>query len=771
MGIFLVYILKSALCLAAFYLFYRLLLSRETLHRFNRVALLGVLLLSAVVPLIEVSTKQPTGVGQGMLTLEEWLALAEAMAEASPAPVQESRAVWPLVLLSVYTLGVFFFLGRNVCSLFRLGQLLRGTHREDIRRYVPGAPRVWLLVHGQDIAPFSWMRCIVIARRDLEEEGRPILLHELAHIRRGHSWDLLLADLCCFVQWFNPAAWLLKQELQTVHEYEADEAVLCAGVNAKEYQLLLIKKAVGTRLYSMANSLNHSKLKKRITMMTKEKSSKWACAKYLYVLPLAAVAVAVFARPEVSGVSNQLSGAKVTDLAAIVKENKVEKTSVLPSEAAPDVPAVAETPASVDTVIQVPEFPGGQEALKKYLAENRRSPLADTRSGTVIVSFVIDEEGRVTQPKVSKGIAEAFDAEAIRLVKEMPRWTPMMKDGKPVASTYVVYVDFPSTLAENFSKVEQKESPLIVVDGKPMDEASFSKEITPDRIASVIVLKGEQAAAYGTRGQQNGVMVVVTKGAKAQNGGLTGQVAGVYEVVEQAPAFPGGPQAMRKFIKENLQYPQIAKENGIQGRVILQFVVDETGQVTDPKVVRSIDPSLDAEAIRLVNSMPRWTPGMQDGKAVSVRYTVPVAFSLNEDGALPRQKSVWVIDEKIVSYEEVKALPPSDIAEMRVLKGEQAIKKYGDQAKDGAIEITTKAAAEAEGQLVVNGQVVDEKGEPIVGAIVQRTDGSGKGVVTDTEGRFSLKTPKGARLECMYVGFETVRADAQPEMKITLKAE
>ena len=428
-----------------------------------------------------------------------------------------------------------------------------------------------------------------------------------------------------------------------------------------------------------------------------------------------------------------------------MKENKVEKTSVLPSEAAPDVPAVAETPASVDTVIQVPEFPGGQEALKKYLAENRRSPLADTRSGTVIVSFVIDEEGRVTQPKVSKGIAEAFDAEAIRLVKEMPRWTPMMKDGKPVASTYVVYVDFPSTLAENFSKVEQKESPLIVVDGKPMDEASFSKEITPDRIASVIVLKGEQAAAYGTRGQQNGVMVVVTKGTKAQNGGLKGQVAGVYEVVEQAPAFPGGPQAMRKFIKDNLQYPQIAKENGIQGRVILQFVVDETGQVTDPKVVRSIDPSLDAEAIRLVNSMPRWTPGMQDGKAVSVRYTVPVAFSLNEDGALPRQKSVWVIDEKVVSYEEVKALPPSDIAEMRVLKGEQAIKKYGDQAKDGAIEITTKAAAEAEGQLVVNGQVVDEKGEPIVGAIVQRTDGSGKGVVTDTEGRFSLKTPKGAR--------------------------
>ena len=771
MGIFLVYILKSALCLAAFYLFYRLLLSRETLHRFNRVALLGVLLLSAVVPLIEVSTEQPTGVGQGMLTLEEWLALADALAVASPAPVQESRAVWPLVLLSVYVLGVLFFLGRNVWSLFRLGQLLRGTRREDIRRYVPDAPRVLLLVHDRDIAPFSWMRCIVIARRDLETNARPILVHELAHIRLGHSWDLLLADLCCFVQWFNPAAWLLKQEVQTVHEYEADEAVLCAGVNAKEYQLLLIKKAVGTRLYSMANSLNHSKLKKRITMMTKEKSSKWACAKYLYVLPLAAVAVAVFARPEVSGVSNRLSSAKVTDLAAIVKENVVEKASVLSPDTAVVAPDGLGLRGSYSQVDQMPEFPGGTKALLKYLDDNRRAPLVDTRSGKVVVQFTIDEEGRVTEPKVVKGMGEAFDAETLRLVSAMPRWIPARKDGKPVPVKYALAVGFPSTLAENFPKEEQKESPLIVVDGKPMDKASFSKEITPDRIASVTVLKGEQAAAYGTRGQQNGVMVVVTRAAGAQGDKQAGGQQSVYDIAEQAPAFPGGSQAMRQFIKDNLRYPQAAKENGIQGRVILQFVVDETGQVTDPKVLRSIDPSLDAEAIRLVSSMPRWTPGQQDGKVVAVRYTIPVTFSLSEDGAQPQKNSVWVIDGKVVSYEEVKALAPSNIEAMQVLKGEQAIEKYGDQATDGAIEITTKAALEARGEIAVDGVVVDEKGEPIVGAIVQLADGSGKGVVTHTDGRFYLHVPKGAQLESMYVGFKTVRVEAQPKMTIVLKAE
>ena len=641
MGTFLVYILKSSLCLAAFYLFYRLLLSRETLHRFNRMALLGVLLLSAVVPLIEVSTEQPTGVGQGMLTLEEWLVLSEAMPEVSSAPVEEARAVWPLVLLAVYGVGVLFFLGRNLLSLIRLGQLLRGTRREDIRRYVADAPRVLLFVHERGIAPFSWMRCIVIARKDLEEDGRPILLHELAHIRCGHSWDLLLADLCCFVQWFNPAAWLLKQELQAVHEYEADEAVLRAGVNAREYQLLLIKKAVGTRLYSMANSLNHSKLKKRITMMQRRKSNPWARAKLLYVLPLAAVAVAAFARPEVSGVSNELSAAKVTDLAEIVKEKTVES---------------------------VP-----QDTVK-----------AD---------------------------------------------------------------------------------------------------------------------------------------------GLQGKNSTVYDMVEQAPAFPGGPQAMMQFIKDNLQYPQIAKENGIQGRVILQFVVDETGKVTDPKVIRSIDPSLDTEAIRLVLSMPRWIPGMQDGKAVAVKYTFPVMFSLGGEAKSSASKDmpfsiayskssgggtsvsvssssstpvvegnkvvavsagkmsevsgeiskllmnsdslVILVDGVPATEETLRALSADKIATMSILKD----KLDGMAAAKGKKTVIAIATDSGKPSIVVSGAVVDEKGGPILGALVRVVGSMKKGVVTDGQGNFTITVPEGCSLEVSYIDHQTTVVKAQPEMTVTLKAE
>ena len=762
MGIFLVYILKSSLCLAAFYLFYRLLLSRETLHRFNRMALLGVLLLSAVVPLIEVSTEQPTGVGQGMLTLEEWLVLSEAMPEVSSAPVEEARTVWPLVLLAVYGVGVLFFLGRNLLSLIRLGQLLRGTQREDIHRYVADAPRILLFVHERGIAPFSWMRCIVIARKDLEEDGRPILLHELAHIRCGHSWDLLLADLCCFVQWFNPAAWLLKQELQAVHEYEADEAVLRAGVNAREYQLLLIKKAVGTRLYSMANSLNHSKLKKRITMMQRRKSNPWARAKLLYVLPLAAVAVAAFARPEVSGVSNELSAAKVTDLAEIMKAESV-KSVVVPQDTAKSSRSqhgATNVPRLED--YRIPEFPGGKEAQIKFLQENMRYPQEAREKGIegkVIVKFsVADDTGEILNPRVIRSVHPALDAEALRLVKAMPRWTWI------------------GDLEKKKLKSVEIEQPIeFRLDGKNTSE--------------------------------------------------------VYDMVTEAPQFPGGQKAMMEYLKTNMRYPQIAKENGIQGRVILQFVVDETGKVRDPNILRSVDPALDAEAIRLVEAMPLWTPGKQDGKAVAVRFTVPVLFKLESEGEasskdgvisikagdMPEASnelykhtgilgignrktgtsvnpdSVLILIDGVPATEETfRALSPEKITSVSVMK-DDVVKswagKYGKKALNGVIVIATKDAAahlfsqkdnvmiavspadKNAGQIAVDGIVTDEKGEPILGAIVREASAPEKGVVTDGQGCFKLSAPKGATLEVVYVGFQSARVLAQPKMTIILKAE
>ena len=320
MGIFLIYILKSAVCLSLFYLFYRLLLSKETFHRFNRIALLGILFLSLLIPFIEVTTAHQTELSQTVLTVEQLLMMAEAMnpVEVTIAQPEELSISWVQVLLLFYLVGIIFFACRNLYSLSRLLLLIKSGKRERLE----GGVR--LIVLEREVAPFSWMRYIVISRKDLEEDGREILIHEMAHIQNRHSIDLLVADICIFFQWFNPGIWLLKQELQNIHEYEADETVINEGIDAKDYQLLLIKKAVGTRLYSMANSFNHSKLKKRITMMLKEKSNPWARLKYLYVLPLAAIAVTAFARPEISERVEEISAVKVNDLAAILEARSEE---------------------------------------------------------------------------------------------------------------------------------------------------------------------------------------------------------------------------------------------------------------------------------------------------------------------------------------------------------------------------------------------------------------------------------------------------------------
>ena len=521
MGTFLVYILKSAACLAVFYLFYKLLMSRDTFHRFNRFALLGLLVLSSVLPLVEVSVNRPAPVHETMLTLEQLLLLADVQAEGEVV-AQPTTALWMRVALLVYLVGIVFFAIRNLWSLGRLAVLLRRGRLERLADWLPGrAENVRLVVHNHDIAPFSWMRYIVLSRKDLEENGREILIHELAHIRNRHSWDLLLADICIFVQWFNPAAWLLKQELQTLHEYEADDTVLREGVNAKDYQMLLIKKAVGTRLYSMANSFNHSSLKKRITMMLKEKSNPWARMKYLYVLPLATLAVSAFARPEVSAVADELSSAKVNDLVASMKTNQAETASVAVKDTLTPDESVFEV------VEQMPEFPdGGMAGLMEYFKKNLRYPEEAKKAGTqgrVVVQFLINKNGAISDASVLRSVDRLLDAEAVRLVRSMPKWKPGMQKGKAVTVKYTVPVLF--KLEDVVSEASDKKNDVIIVKGTHTDYADMlividGQEVTPeilgalnpDRIHSFSILKEPaDVAQYTTDESKKAVMLVTLK--------------------------------------------------------------------------------------------------------------------------------------------------------------------------------------------------------------------------------------------------------------------
>ncbi len=488
------YLILSAVSLALFYLFYKWLLSRDTLHRFNRVVLLVVLVLSVVLPAVHLDLG--TRAADFAQMLEELVVTpadeAYPQPAASPKPSPEGKGfLSPLlqegtgeaILLILYLAGVVFFLVRLGVGIVRNVRLGRrdSTRLDDGNR---------LVLHDGNYAPFSWMHTIVVSHKDYDANAPMILAHEREHIRLGHSWDILLCQLCTAFQWFNPAAWLVGRELRAVHEYEADEAMLRSGTDARHYQMKLIETALGARFNSIANNFTNCSTKKRILMMMKKQTSPWARLKVLYVLPVAALVL----------------------LAASCNNAKEE---------------------------------------------------ADAQK-----------------------VSEAVEAD-----------------------------------------------PLFVVDGNVVSVDVY-KSLKPEDIDHVDVLKGEAATSvWGTRGA-NGVVQVTTKKASIEEKIKEGKVTEedydqlTFNVVEKMPEFEGGMDGMMSFLQKNIKYPAEAKEKGMEGRVLVQFVVEKDGSIVEPKVVKSVSPELDAEALRVVQMMPKWKPGQQRGKNVRVQFTLPVLFKL-----------------------------------------------------------------------------------------------------------------------------------------------
>ena len=310
MGAFLFYLLKSGCCLVIFYIFFKLMMSRSTFFRFNRITLLVGLSGCTLLPLIELTTTEETFLHTPLYAIHEILQSTEQVMSNPEEPGNEillseknteiSSLNWiPVTLGTIYgagTLLTFVWLSVSTC---RLAQLIRMSEKKRYGNYILVIPR-------QPIASFSWGRYIVVSASDYSRQSEEVLLHEMMHLRNHHTLDLLFMQIFLLVHWFNPVIWLLKRELQEIHEFEADNGVINTGIDATKYQLLLVKKAVGTRLYSMANGFNHSKLKKRITMMLKERTNRWARLKLLLAVPVMAGALYVFAQPEVKEIPQQI---------------------------------------------------------------------------------------------------------------------------------------------------------------------------------------------------------------------------------------------------------------------------------------------------------------------------------------------------------------------------------------------------------------------------------------------------------------------------------
>lgn len=688
MGVFFIYILKSSVCLVLFYLFFRLLLSKETFHRFNRMALLGVLFFSLLIPCIEVTTRHQVEVQQAVLSIEQLLLMAEL--EATPAnvgAVQETSAIsWVQIVLLVYLAGILFLACRNIYSLICLFRLVHSGKHEKLEK---GAT---LVVHNQEIAPFSWMKYIVISRKDLEENGREILIHEMAHIHHRHSVDLLVADICIFFQWFNPGAWLLKQELQNIHEYEADETVINEGVNAKEYQLLLIKKAVGTRLYSMANSFNHSKLKKRITMMLKEKSNPWARLKYLYVLPLAAIAVTAFARPEISEKMEEISAVKVNDLAEIVQEKVLQDTVKVSKDEKKDDLVVSgvkskeeEEIVIFEVVEQMPEYPGGMSALQKYLSEKiADSPIKGKAGGRVMVGFTVAETGKIKDVRVLQSDEASLNQEAERIVSEMPDWIPGKQRGRPVPVKYTVPIRF-----GNIRFAENKQ-PLIFADGKEISMDAMEK-LDPSTIESISVLKDSTSIkVYGKRGANGVILVNTQRGSKTKIQNKEISFSQKTTSTDAVPDFPvsgtvvdeqGRPKAGVSIIVPNTNHGTITDINGHfslkamkDGNLWFSFIGYKPVKAS---VSSTMNIRMEQEVVDLFPELSGSVKNGNSGFKVNNGVTV--------HGIKGEEPLVIIDGKEAMEKDALSKLAPDHIKSISVLKDKSAQVVYGDKGKNGVI--------------------------------------------------------------------------------------
>jgi TonB family protein len=541
------YFLKVNVAIALFYLFFRLAFYNDTFWKTRRFYLVFSILLSVVYPFI---------------SFTDWLEKQEPMQvivlgytqlqEITITPQPTSKLTVENILLAVYALVSAFLL---VKMLVQLVSILRWRWKGE-KQLLQG---IEIISVKEKITPFSFFNMIFInPSLHNEQEIKQILTHELTHARQMHSLDVLLSELLVVCCWVNPAAWLLKREIRQNLEFLADNSVLESGFDSKGYQYHLLELSYQTPDVKLGNKFNVSPLKKRITMMNQQKTSKAGLLKYSLIVPLAlALILSSNAQTIVNSAKKAITTAKIQAV-SIPKKTVQQATPNSSKESTDEKIDLKKVYEAIDVM---PQFPGGDGALSQYIGNNLRYPTKAMESGIqgkVITRFVVTKSGRVQNVEIVKGVDPALDAEAIKVVKTLPNFVPGEQNGKKVAVWYTLPITYK--------------------------------------------LDGEQE---GTR---------------------------VYDVIEKMPQFPGGDQELLKYISQNVRYPADAHDKNIQGKVLIRFIVTETGKVQNPQILKSLEPSTDAEAIRVIKSLPDFIPGEQNGKKVAVWYALPITFKLTDDG-------------------------------------------------------------------------------------------------------------------------------------------
>ena len=475
MAAFIIYAIRWALTLTLLYSLYRLLLRRETFHRLNRAVLLAILVVSPLLPLVPLHTDSPTA-------LDAMFTRIEALPNSSINPASSNQTSPPSEGLGealqdrcmrygayIYIIGIVIALATYLFRVLALVRVIRRSRRIT-HELVPD--RVHLMLDMRIKQPSSWMRWIFIGPIDLKQNAETVLRHELAHVRMKHSWDVVLCDLTCRLLWCLPFAWMLRQDLVDVHEFQADEAVLQGGVQLEDYEHLLVRKAVRTQALPIMNTLRRGAVKKRFAMMHSRRSSRWSRLKLLYLVPALAACLWVSAQAEEYKVYRNgklwaslkadtflIDGRPVTrEEMDAIDPGTIKSINVLHSQ---KTVAIETEPEVVMEAEQMPQFPGGDAAFKQYMAHHLRYPKAAAENGvkgTVKVQYIVETDGRITHVQAFDSPSEETDAVAYsygatdkqpsqdkvdegrralreaaeELIRGMPPFEPGRQNGKPV---------------------------------------------------------------------------------------------------------------------------------------------------------------------------------------------------------------------------------------------------------------------------------------------------------------------------------------------------
>ena len=655
------YVIKAAITLALLYSCFFIFLSKETFHRFNRCMLVGIMLISLVMPMFHFTTSHPT-------TLNEEVYIVQNYIEHDTTPIivtaQQSHGItWIQALTWIYLAGVVLMLILTLVQAISLSRFMcSGVRHTDSQGNT-------VILHNNDVPPFSIFRYIVMSVKDYESSRQYILTHEQEHIRLGHTYDLLLLQGMKTLMWFNPFIWFLSRDLKAVHEYEADQAVINQGIDAKSYQQLLVMKVVGNRLQPFTNNLNHGSLKKRIIMMYQKPSNRWLMLKALCAIPVAALTINTFATPiETDPVEDMVKTLETTNVPTIneVKENVLTA-----------VERVDTTPFAIHPV---------RDQFDRIIGfSHEGEPAAGDFACTAEYVFINGRQATEAEVRNYKTLLAGSTFEMVKTANGTAKYDYKDKHGIIVIHT------------QEASTAQDDDNPLILINGhevkipaniKTIDNASIAKllNLNEDDIESITVLKdGAATAIYGDKGK-NGVIEIKLKEAnqisfetiidrlpgaeKHEDGSITingkpvkkilieGQEVynnddPIFEVTEEPAQYPGGQAALMQYVAQNIRYPKIAAENGVQGRVLVQFVIEKDGSLSNFKVVKDAKPvsdgitvnaqgttaegndipkeaygALNIEALRVLRGMPNWTPAKQRGQVVRMRYTLPVTFRL-----------------------------------------------------------------------------------------------------------------------------------------------